>query len=73
MRILQGVGWYYPDSWGGTEIYVNSLGDVYPCKLVTGREHKAGNIRQAPLRELFASPVLADLRSNAVFAGENAG
>lgn len=56
---------------GGTEIYVNSLGDVYPCKLVTGREHKAGNIRQAPLRELFASPVLADLRSNAVFAGEN--
>jgi glycosyltransferase involved in cell wall biosynthesis len=25
MRILQGVGWYYPDSWGGTEIYVAAL------------------------------------------------
>jgi len=25
MRILQAVGWYYPDSWGGTEIYVNAL------------------------------------------------
>jgi glycosyltransferase involved in cell wall biosynthesis len=25
MKILQAVGWYYPDSWGGTEIYVNAL------------------------------------------------
>jgi glycosyltransferase involved in cell wall biosynthesis len=25
VRILQGVGWYYPDSWGGTEIYVAAL------------------------------------------------
>ncbi|MFI5177444.1 MAG: glycosyltransferase [Vicinamibacterales bacterium] len=25
MRIVQGVGWYYPDSWGGTEIYVSAL------------------------------------------------
>ena len=25
MRIVQGVGWYYPDSWGGTEIYVAAL------------------------------------------------
>ncbi len=25
MKILQGVGWYYPDSWGGTEIYVAAL------------------------------------------------
>jgi radical SAM protein with 4Fe4S-binding SPASM domain len=56
---------------GGNEIYVNSLGDVYPCKLVTGREHRAGNVKKTPLRELFASPVLADLRSNAVFAGDN--
>jgi glycosyltransferase involved in cell wall biosynthesis len=22
MKIVQGVGWYYPESWGGTEIYV---------------------------------------------------
>ncbi|MEU8148067.1 StsB family radical SAM/SPASM domain sactipeptide maturase [Nonomuraea sp. NPDC048901] len=56
---------------GGTEIYVNSLGNVYPCKLVTGTEHLAGNVRRSSLRELFASPVLADLRSNAVFAGDN--
>ena len=25
MRIVQGVGWYYPESWGGTEIYVAGL------------------------------------------------
>ncbi len=25
MRILQAVGWYFPDSWGGTEIYVAAL------------------------------------------------
>jgi glycosyltransferase involved in cell wall biosynthesis len=25
MKILQAVGWYYPDSWGGTEIYVAAL------------------------------------------------
>jgi radical SAM protein with 4Fe4S-binding SPASM domain len=56
---------------GGNEIYVNSLGNVYPCKLVTGTEQRAGNVKETPLRELFASPVLADLRSNAVFAGDN--
>jgi radical SAM protein with 4Fe4S-binding SPASM domain len=56
---------------GGNEIYVSSLGNVYPCKLVTGTEHLAGNLRKARLRDLFASPVLADLRSNAVFAGDN--
>jgi len=56
---------------GGTEIYVNSLGNVYPCKLVTEQEHLAGNLRRTPLRDIFASPMLADLRSNAVFAGDN--
>src|SRR5260370_27479974 len=25
MKILQAVGWFYPDSWGGTEIYVAGL------------------------------------------------
>jgi len=25
MRIVQGIGWYYPESWGGTEIYVAGL------------------------------------------------
>lgn len=56
---------------GGTEIYVNSLGDVYPCKLVTEEKHRAGNVRSTPLRELFESPLLADLRSNSVFQGDN--
>ncbi|GAA0924129.1 StsB family radical SAM/SPASM domain sactipeptide maturase [Virgisporangium aurantiacum] len=56
---------------GGNEIYVNSLGDVYPCKLITDRPHKAGNIREQPLAEIFASPVLADLRGSSVFHGTN--
>ncbi|MFY1638276.1 StsB family radical SAM/SPASM domain sactipeptide maturase [Solwaraspora sp. WMMB335] len=56
---------------GGNEIYVNSLGDVYPCKLVTERHHKVGNIRSSSLRELFGAPLLADLRTSAVFAGDN--
>jgi MoaA/NifB/PqqE/SkfB family radical SAM enzyme len=47
---------------GGTEIYVNSLGDVYPCKLVTGRSHRAGSLKLASLAELYASPVLGRLR-----------
>ena len=25
MKIVQGVGWYYPESWGGTEIYVAGI------------------------------------------------
>ncbi|MER7164757.1 StsB family radical SAM/SPASM domain sactipeptide maturase, partial [Micromonospora sp. NPDC000207] len=56
---------------GGNEIYVDSLGDVYPCKLVTENHHKVGNLRKDSLRDLFGTPILADLRSNAVFAGEN--
>jgi radical SAM protein with 4Fe4S-binding SPASM domain len=56
---------------GGTEIYVNSLGNVYPCKLVTEKRHLAGNVRRTPLREIFAGPLLADLRTNSVFHGDN--
>jgi radical SAM protein with 4Fe4S-binding SPASM domain len=56
---------------GGNEIYVNSLGDVYPCKLITDRPHKAGNVRQRRLAEIFDSPVLADLRSSSVHQGTN--
>lgn len=55
---------------GGNEIYVNSLGEVYPCKLVTGPEHKVGSVRGTPLRELFDHQLLADLRSYAVFEGQ---
>jgi radical SAM protein with 4Fe4S-binding SPASM domain len=56
---------------GGNEIYVNSLGDVYPCKLITDKPHKAGNVRERTLGEIFAAPVLADLRSSSVFQGTN--
>jgi radical SAM protein with 4Fe4S-binding SPASM domain len=56
---------------GGNEIYVNSLGDVYPCKLVTGPMHKAGNLRDQPLADIYQAPVLADMRTNSVFEGEN--
>lgn len=55
---------------GGNEIYVNSLGDVYPCKLVTERPHFAGNVRRQPLSEIFASPVLRDMRRSTVFGGD---
>lgn len=55
---------------GGNEIYINSLGDVYPCKLVTGRQHHAGNIRRQPLTEIFGSPVLAAMRRSTVYGGE---
>lgn len=55
---------------GGNEIYINSLGDVYPCKLVTEQEHFAGNLRRQSLSEIFASPVLAGMRQSTVFGGD---
>jgi radical SAM protein with 4Fe4S-binding SPASM domain len=55
---------------GGHEIYVNSLGDVYPCKLVTGQAQFAGNVRRQPLSEIFASPVLREMRTSTVFGGD---
>jgi radical SAM protein with 4Fe4S-binding SPASM domain len=55
---------------GGNEIYINSLGDVYPCKLVTERSVRAGNVRDKPLAEIFAAPVLAGMRRSSVFGGD---
>lgn len=55
---------------GGNEIYINSLGDIYPCKLVTGKGEFAGNIRKQRLSEIFASPVLTSMRRSTVFGGE---
>jgi radical SAM protein with 4Fe4S-binding SPASM domain len=55
---------------GGNEIYINSLGDIYPCKLVTGQAEHAGNIKIQPLTEIFASPVLSAMRRSTVFGGE---
>ncbi|GLX95372.1 StsB family radical SAM/SPASM domain sactipeptide maturase [Herbidospora sp. NBRC 101105] len=55
---------------GGNEIYINSLGDVYPCKLVTGHEHYAGNVREQSLAEIFGAPVLKEMRTSSVLGGE---
>ncbi|HEX6499670.1 MAG TPA: StsB family radical SAM/SPASM domain sactipeptide maturase [Micromonosporaceae bacterium] len=55
---------------GGNEIYVNSLGDVYPCKLITGPSAYAGNVRQQRLSEIFASPVLGGMRRSTVYGGD---
>ncbi|MGX6602220.1 StsB family radical SAM/SPASM domain sactipeptide maturase [Micromonosporaceae bacterium Da 78-11] len=55
---------------GGNEIYINSLGDIYPCKLVTGRAEHAGNIRRQTLPEIFANPVLGAMRRSTVYGGE---
>jgi radical SAM protein with 4Fe4S-binding SPASM domain len=55
---------------GGNEIYINSLGDVYPCKLITRETEHAGNVRRQRLSEIFASPVLRTMRRSTVFGGE---
>lgn len=55
---------------GGNEIYVDSLGDVYPCKLITDQQAHAGNIRRQRLSEIFAGPVLGAMRRSTVYGGE---
>jgi radical SAM protein with 4Fe4S-binding SPASM domain len=55
---------------GGNEIYVNSLGDVYPCKLITRDTEHAGNVRRQRLSEIYANPVLGAMRRSTVFGGE---
>lgn len=55
---------------GGNEIYIDSVGDVYPCKLITDREVHAGNVRRQRLSEIFAGPVLGAMRRSTVYGGE---
>lgn len=55
---------------GGNEIYIDSLGDVYPCKLITGKGEYAGNVRRTPLAEIFRGPVLTPMRRSTVYGGE---
>jgi radical SAM protein with 4Fe4S-binding SPASM domain len=55
---------------GGNEIYVDSIGNVYPCKLVTDKTHLAGNIRKQTLEEIFDHPKLRSMRNSTVFGGE---
>ena len=45
---------------GGNEIYITSLGDVYPCKLITNPTFKAGNIREHPLRTIYTQSATFD-------------
>ena len=51
---------------GGSEIYVDSRGNVYPCKLITTMRQCAGNLRAQSLRQLYAEPALAELRDVSV-------
>ena len=49
---------------GGNEIYVDSLGNVYPCKLVTDRQFHAGNVKLKPLGEIVGSPLLRNMATS---------
>jgi len=55
---------------GGNEIYVDSLGNVYPCKLITGDEALAGNVRRQRLSEIYAGPLLGAMRRSTVYGGD---
>lgn len=55
---------------GGNEIYIDSTGNVYPCKLVTEKSHHAGNVREQSLKEIFDHPLLRGMRKSTVFEGE---
>lgn len=55
---------------GGNEIYVNSLGEVYPCKLITGQSQLAGSVKKQSLSEIFDNPLLGEMRRSTVFGGE---
>lgn len=52
---------------GGNEIYITSVGDVFPCKLVTNPAFNAGNLRSQPLTKIFESPVLSRLQQMTVY------
>lgn len=45
------------------EIYIDSQGFVYPCKLITEKTWCAGNIRNQPLATLLAAPQMQRARN----------
>lgn len=51
---------------GGREIYVNSSGEVFPCKVVAEPQQRAGSLRDRSLREMWALPVFERLRKMSV-------
>ncbi|GIG68792.1 StsB family radical SAM/SPASM domain sactipeptide maturase [Phytomonospora endophytica] len=54
---------------GSNEIYVNSLGAVYPCKLVTSPKDLAGNVKASSLREIFNGELFAEFQNSTIFGG----
>lgn len=44
------------------EIYVDARGNVFPCKLVTAPEWRAGNVRDSKLAALLAAPPMVRAR-----------
>lgn len=51
---------------GSGEIYIDSQGNVYPCKLVTTRDWYSGNVRQASLAEILSASPLQKARDLSV-------
>jgi radical SAM protein with 4Fe4S-binding SPASM domain len=47
---------------GSGEVYVDAKGDLYPCKLVTSPEWRAGNLRDSSFAELVQSSPVAKAR-----------
>jgi radical SAM protein with 4Fe4S-binding SPASM domain len=47
---------------GSGEIYIDAKGDLFPCKLVTTPEWRAGNIRETSLTELVQRSPIAKAR-----------
>ncbi|GIG85364.1 PqqD family peptide modification chaperone [Plantactinospora endophytica] len=60
---------------GGIEIYVDPRGDVHARESVTGAPQRVGNLREQPLRQMFAASADAGPEPDEVFEGgvEGAG
>ncbi|MGL5076100.1 MAG: SPASM domain-containing protein, partial [Waterburya sp.] len=51
---------------GSGEIYVNSVGKVYPCKLVTTESWYSGDVKEQPLVEILKAEALQKARDLSV-------
>lgn len=51
---------------GSGEIYIDSQGHVFPCKLVTEDSWYSGDIRESPLSEILKSQVMSKARDHSV-------
>lgn len=48
---------------GSGEIYIDSTGNIFPCKLVTGINHLIGNIKEKPLKDLLKTEKFDNIRN----------